>query len=103
MNLFNADLYLLHVWLIAEVLIGIWMFKAKPDKKITEKYPKKVINRSQRPFGKSWTKYIDNNDLNILQKYQHRIMIFYLSTIIFTLSSILWSFLIYLLVRLHLF
>jgi hypothetical protein len=56
------------------------MFKAKPEKKITDKYGKKVIFLSQLPFGSSWKKNVNREDGPLMEEYQHRIRLVYLST-----------------------
>ena len=53
------------VWIVAEALIVIWMFKAKPDNNIRDKYPRKIIILSQLPFGKRWRKDIEKKDLTL--------------------------------------
>ena len=83
LNVKEAILYFfVPAWIVAETLIVIWMFKAKPDKNIRDKYPRKVIILSQLPFGKSWRKNIDKDDVRLLQTYQHRIRVWYLSLMI---------------------
>jgi len=82
-NVKEAILYFfVPVWLVAETLIVIWMFKAKPDKNLKGKYPRKVIILSQLPFGKSWKKNVDKDDVKYLQIYQRRIRVWYLSLMI---------------------
>jgi hypothetical protein len=82
-NLKEAILYFfVPVWIAAETLIMIWMFKAKPDKNIKGKYPRKVVMLSQLPFGKSWANNIDKDDVKVLQTYQRRIRVWYLSLMI---------------------
>jgi len=74
--------FFIPVWAVAEILIGIWMFKAKPDENIRDKYSRKVVFLSQLPFGKSWMKYVDKEDVKLLQTFQHRIKVWYLSLMI---------------------
>ena len=82
-NVKEAILYFfVPVWIVAEILIGIWMFKGKPDENIKDKYSRKVVFLSQLPFGKRWIKYVDNEDVKLLQTYQHRIKVWYLSLMI---------------------
>lgn len=69
-------------WVIAESIIGRWMFKAKPDKTIIEKYPKKVIMSSSLPFGSSWKKKVQENDIGVLEVYQSRVRICFLSIVL---------------------
>ena len=69
-------------WAIAEILISAWMLKAKPDRGITSKYPKRIIFLSQLPFGKRWRQHIDKVDIRPLEIYQRRIATWYLSLII---------------------
>jgi hypothetical protein len=73
---------LIVIWIIAQIPICKWMFRAKPDKNITQKYPKKVIFQSQLPFGSSWKKKIDKSDILVMERYQQRIKWWYLSLII---------------------
>ena len=70
------------VWTAAEIMISIWMLKAKPDRKITSKYQRKIIFLSQLPFGKRWRQHIGKEDITSLEIYQYRIRIWYLSLII---------------------
>ena len=82
-NVKEAILYFfVPAWIVTETLIVIWMFKATPDKNIKDKYPRKVIILSQLPFGKSWAKNIDKEDVRLLQTYQRRIRVWYLSLMI---------------------
>jgi hypothetical protein len=73
---------LLAFWAMVEIFISVWMFKAKPDKGILIKYPKKIVFLSQLPFGKSWIKNIDKDDIKLFTTYQERIRVWYLSIII---------------------
>jgi hypothetical protein len=70
------------IWGIAEIFIARWMFKAKPEENIMRKYPKGVRFYSQLPFGKSWTRRVAKSDVQVFEKYQYRINIWYLSVII---------------------
>jgi len=82
-NMLDVILYFfLPIWIVAEIFIGKWLFKAKPEKKIMDKYPKKIIFLSQIPFGKTWMKNVDKEDIRLLQTYQHRIRVWWLSIII---------------------
>ncbi len=72
----------LPIWVVAEVVIVCWMFKAKPDKHLHIKYSRKIILLSQLPFGIKWKKNVHSDDLNKMVTYQHRIIIWYLSVII---------------------
>ena len=82
-NVKEAILYFfIPVWTVAEILITIWMFKAKPDENMKDRYPGKVAFLSQLPFGKSWMKYVDKEDLKLLQTRQRRIKVWYLSLMI---------------------
>ncbi len=99
----KVHLYLLLLWVVVTILTGIWMYKAKPGKNITGKYPKKIIRQLERPFNKSWRNYIDKDDLSILQTYRKRIIIFYSLYMILFLVYILWPALIYLLLIVHVF
>jgi|APFre7841882724_1041349.scaffolds.fasta_scaffold189232_2 hypothetical protein len=82
----GGELYLIFSliigWVIIELLIGRWMFKAKPDKRMIEKYPKKVIIASSLPFGTSWKKKVEKNHIAILEAYQFRVRICFLSIIL---------------------
>lgn len=71
--------FVIPCWIVAEALIILWVHKAKPDKNITDKYPKKIILLSQVPFGKSWKHSVNEKDIRLLQTYQHRIRVWYLS------------------------
>lgn len=73
---------LIAIWLIIEIFIGRWMFKAKPDKSLLVKYPRKIIFLSQLPFGRRWKKFVAPDDLKAMEKYQYRITISYLTIII---------------------
>jgi len=73
---------ILSVWVIAEIVIVRWMFKAKPDKNLHIKYSRKIILLSQLPFGIKWKKDVNSDDLNKMVKYQYRIKIWYLTVII---------------------
>jgi hypothetical protein len=73
---------LIPIWMMAEVFIIKWMFKAKPGKNITCNYPKKIIFLSQLPFGTRWMKWIDKVDHTSFQTYQRRIRIGFLSVMI---------------------
>lgn len=79
---FKLGLIILSIWVIMEIFIARWMFKAKPGKDMAAKYPRKVIFLSQLPFGKRWKKSVDARDLKVMEKYQWRITIWYLMVII---------------------
>ena len=70
------------IWGIVQIFVARWMFKAKPEDNITRKYPRGVRFYSQMPFGKSWTRRVDKSDVQVLEKYQRRIRIWYLSVIV---------------------
>jgi len=69
-------------WLVAQALIIPWMFKARPDKKLLDKYSKKLIWLSGLPFGKKWKTGVAQEDIAMFEKYQKRTTIWYLSVII---------------------
>ena len=72
----------LSIWLMCQIVIVWWMFRAKPGKLLTRKYSTKVIFRSQLPFGCGWKKQVDKIDIETFEKYQRRIRWWYLSLII---------------------
>jgi hypothetical protein len=83
-NFNNIILYfIIPIWLILEIFIIKWMFDAKPDRKSTSKYSKKVIFLSQLPLGSRWKKGVNKDDIKIFEKYQYRIKIWYFSVLIF--------------------
>ncbi len=82
-NAMKLFLYLsIAIWGVAEIFMAKWMFKAKPNKNLMDKYPRKVVFLSQLPFGKNWKKYIDKDDVRLMEPYQHRIKVWFLSIII---------------------
>jgi hypothetical protein len=83
--------YLL-IWLIAELLIGKWIFKAQPKKDIIAKYPKKVIILSSLPFGTSWEKRVEKEDIKVFRTYQHRANIGVLSIVVSFFIFVLYIF-----------
>jgi hypothetical protein len=70
------------MWVIVEVFLIIWMFKARPQKKITDKYPKKVVSLSQKPFGSKWIEEMSEEDIDVFRRYQYRIRVWFLSVTI---------------------
>ena len=74
--------FVILVWVIAELLIGKWMFKVKPDKALIEKYPKNVIISSSLPFGNSWKRKVEKADIGPLGAYQSRVRICFLSIVL---------------------
>jgi len=72
----------LSIWGVVEIFVARWMFKAKPEENIARKYPKGMRFYSQIPFGKYWTRRVAKSDVQVLEKYQRRIRIWYLSVII---------------------
>ena len=82
----GIDVHILYgflaIWAIAEIFIIRWVSKAKPEENMTRKYPKGVRFYSQLPFAKYWTRRIAKSDVRVLEKYQYRIRIWYLSTVI---------------------
>jgi hypothetical protein len=79
---YKIILYLIIIWAIAEAFIVRWMLKAKPNEAIIRKYSKKIISLSQRPFRTSWVKSVAPEDIRLLQTYQYRIRVWFLSIII---------------------
>ena len=80
------------IWIVAEILISIWMFKAKPGKNIAKKYPKKIIFLSQLLFGKRWRQPIDKEHVRLFETYQYRIRVWYLSLMIpFVLTMFIFA------------
>lgn len=73
---------IIFVWIIAELFIGRWMFKAKPDKSIVEKYSKMVIIAASLPFGSSWKKKVEKNHISVLEAYQFRVRICFFSIVV---------------------
>jgi hypothetical protein len=76
--------FFIFIWVIVEIIIVRWMLLAKPERKILDKYPRRVIFLSQLPglFGNAWKNGIENEDLKKMESYQHRITIWYLSILI---------------------
>jgi len=82
-NLKEMILYFfIPMWLLAEIFISTWMFKAKPKKDATDQYEKKVIFLSQLPFGKGWRNNVRREDVRLFERYQFRIKIWYLSLMV---------------------
>jgi len=78
-------------WLVAQALIVPWMFKARPDKKLLDKYSKKLILQSSLPFGKKWKTGIAQEDIAVFEKYQKRIKIWYLFAMIPFFCFFFWN------------
>jgi hypothetical protein len=80
----RADLIyvFINIWAVSFVFISWWMLKAKPCKNVVNKYPRKIVFLSQMPFGKRWIKFVDSEDLHLMEKYQYRIKLWYLALII---------------------
>ncbi len=70
------------IWGIALIFISRWMYMAKPESGRTAKYSKRVIISSQRPFGTSWKMNVSADDLEVFEKFQRRIRIWYLFLIL---------------------
>lgn len=70
---------LLFAWGVVQIVLGIWAFRVQPKKEITIKYPKRVLILSSLPFGCSWKKHVEKEDLPLLETYRQRIRIWYLS------------------------
>jgi hypothetical protein len=86
----RSDVYVIFsiivAWGIIELLIGNWMFKAKPARSIIEQYPKKIIITASLPFGGSWKKKIERNHIGVFEAYQFRVKICFLSIIVSLLA-----------------
>ena len=67
------------IWIIIEIFIAKWLFQGKPEKSIIKKYPQKIMFLAQLPFGGSWKKHIESQDVKLFENYQRRIRIFFLS------------------------
>jgi len=70
------------IWVIVQLLLGRWMFKARPNKCVIEKYPKMVMILLLLPFGNYWKKQVEKQDIRILQSYQFRVRLWLLSILI---------------------
>jgi hypothetical protein len=73
---------LLFLWGVSEIFVGKWMFKAKPGNHIRNKYLKRTVLLSQLPFGGSWKRSVEKVDIPVLERYQKRIRIWWLTTFI---------------------
>ena len=82
MNFYKIAYFFIAIWIIIEIFIIRWMFQIKPEKEITNKYHRKIVFLSQLPFGKGWKKHVDKADIAVLERYQFRIKIWYLSIMI---------------------
>lgn len=84
------SIYVILVWVTITLVLVIRSHFSKPKKYITDKYSWKTIFFSRFPFGKSWEKGIDNDDINVMKKYQKQNKILF---IIFFVPSFYFLFL----------
>lgn len=71
------ELTLITAWVILQIGLGVWLFRAKPSKAILKKYPKMVIYQSTVPLLKSWRNKVEPNDLRVLEEYRRRFIVQY--------------------------
>lgn len=69
---------LLFGWGVTQMCLGIWALRAQPKKEITKKYSRRVLLLSTLPFGHTWKKHVENEDLSVLERYRERVGIWYL-------------------------
>lgn len=70
------------VWVLVEVPLCVWLFRAKPKRAILLRYSRRTRYLSQLPFGDTWKQAVTTEDLPALAEYQRRVRIWYLSLII---------------------
>jgi hypothetical protein len=61
--------------------------KSKPQKDVLNKYSKKMLYQSQLPFNSHWKKHVHADDLPIMEGYQYRIRVWFVS---FVVSNIIF-------------
>jgi hypothetical protein len=70
------------VWVLVEIPLCVWLFRAKPERVALLRYSRRTRYLSQLPFGDKWKQAVTTEDLPVLAEYQRRVRIWYLSLII---------------------
>lgn len=85
--------FIIFIWLILQIIISVWMLKAKPNEDFYKKLPKRIIILSQLAFYSGWKKEIqDINDLSVMEKYHKRLSLWLFSILLFLNLSKLYAF-----------
>ncbi len=67
------------IWIIGVLMTSRSLLKARPNKTILDKYPKRILFLLHLPFWKKWKQHVDKEDVKLLAIYQSRLMVWYLS------------------------
>jgi len=69
---------------------GVWANRAKPEKRILDKYNKKTFVSSTLPFSNSWQAQVHESDVERFLAYRKRMLILYvLNFIVFSVFAII--------------
>jgi hypothetical protein len=53
----------------------VWIYKAKPPRQITKRYPWRIVYFSHVPFTSAWKKQVSPDDVVVFERYQTRLNI----------------------------
>ena len=73
---------LIIVWVLAEMPLCVWLFRAKPKRAALFRYSRRTRYLSQLPLGDRWKKMVSPEDIPILAEYQRRVRIWYISILL---------------------
>jgi hypothetical protein len=69
------------IWVALQLLMVKWLLDAKPNKAIWEKYHVRIRLLIHYPFYKKWRRYVEKEDIRMLEIYQFRLLMWQLSFI----------------------
>ncbi len=78
---------------VLQLPIIVWVYRARPSKTITQKYPRQVIRQSRLPFANQWRGSVSSEDLPALERYRTRLHIYGVLLLVATHLLSLGSFL----------
>jgi hypothetical protein len=81
-DVYNILYIVIIVWVIAQIFIVRWLYSVKPPKEIINKYPTTVWLSLRLPFITYWRKYVQKEDISLIERYRKRLIVWCLSYII---------------------
>ncbi len=77
--MFTYLIALLAIWLVGEIPLGVWVYRAMPSKPMIAKYSSNILLKCLLPFSPKWQRNVAPADLPMFREYQRRAKIWYLS------------------------
>ncbi len=68
----HAAPFLLWIPFPVVLLVGLWAIMGRIPRRFYEKYPRRLLKRSQMPFAYAWRAQIEREDLPFIEKARNR-------------------------------